>query len=178
MSRNKKLRLLVTTKYPGSYYIHCDNNFNINKKIPVINRWNYEQIIITGGEPLLYPIKVHSLLLNIRNIAAMQGNNPRIIICTTICDKRLDTFLDAVDGIKLTLLSKDNIREFQETNNRFLNIVKAGYSKKILMELNLPKDIQEYLPGIIDLSLWRVKDIEENSIIQKKEDFKRIENLW
>lgn len=49
---NKKLRLLVTAKCHNKCPMCCNNQFSI-EKIPVVDRLDYDEISITGGEPLL-----------------------------------------------------------------------------------------------------------------------------
>lgn len=49
---NKKLRLLVTAKCHNKCPMCCNNQFDI-EKIPVVDRFDYDEISITGGEPLL-----------------------------------------------------------------------------------------------------------------------------
>lgn len=51
MERNKKLRLLVTEKCHNKCPMCCNNKFDI-EKIPVVDRFDYDEISITGGEPL------------------------------------------------------------------------------------------------------------------------------
>ena len=49
---NKKLRLLVTAKCHNKCPMCCNNQFDF-EKIPVVGRLDYDEISITGGEPLL-----------------------------------------------------------------------------------------------------------------------------
>lgn len=49
---NKKLRLLVTAKCHNKCPMCCNNQFDF-EKIPVVDRLDYDEISITGGEPLL-----------------------------------------------------------------------------------------------------------------------------
>ena len=49
---NKKLRLLVTAKCHNKCPMCCNNQFDI-EKIPVVDRFDYDEISITGGEPML-----------------------------------------------------------------------------------------------------------------------------
>ena len=49
---NKKLRLLVTAKCHNKCPMFCNNQFDF-EKIPVVDRLDYDEISITGGEPLL-----------------------------------------------------------------------------------------------------------------------------
>lgn len=47
---NKKLRLLVTAKCHNKCPMCCNNQFDF-EKIPVVDRLDYDEISITGGEP-------------------------------------------------------------------------------------------------------------------------------
>lgn len=49
---NKKLRLLVTAKCHNKCPMCCNKQFDF-EKIPVVDRLDYDEISITGGEPLL-----------------------------------------------------------------------------------------------------------------------------
>lgn len=42
----------------------CNNQFDFNK-LPIVDRWDYDEIMITGGEPLLYDNSLVGLLLSI-----------------------------------------------------------------------------------------------------------------
>ena len=50
----EKLRLLVTTKCPNKCPMCCNNSWDFSK-LPVVEHFNYKEIMITGGEPLLFP---------------------------------------------------------------------------------------------------------------------------
>ncbi len=52
----EKLRLLVTTKCPNKCPMCCNNSWDFSK-LPVVEHFNYKEIMITGGEPLLFPEK-------------------------------------------------------------------------------------------------------------------------
>lgn len=52
---NKKLRLLVTDKCPNKCPLCCNNQFDL-EKIPVVERWDYDEISITGVEPLMFDL--------------------------------------------------------------------------------------------------------------------------
>ena len=47
---NKKLRLLVTANCHNHCPLCCNNQFKFDE-IPVVDRLDYEEIMITGGEP-------------------------------------------------------------------------------------------------------------------------------
>lgn len=61
----EKLRLLVTTKYPNKCPMCCNNSWDFSK-LPVVEHFNYKEIMITGGEPLLFPEKLANLAESIK----------------------------------------------------------------------------------------------------------------
>lgn len=174
--KNKKLRLLVTTKCPNKCPMCCNNSWDFSK-LPVVDRWDYEEIMITGGEPLQHIVKTINLINNIRDIAELQGISPKIYVYTSIASfGNLVNTIEASDGVVLTPHSKKDIESFVDTNNYLLRYLPEDVS----LRLNLFPDIKEMLPKDIDLSLWKVKDMKwvENCPVPEGEDFRRIANLW
>lgn len=155
MERNRKLRLLVTTDCPNHCPMCCNNQFDFDK-LKRVEDFDYDEIMITRGEPLLFPRKVEELARSIKRI------------------------LNVVDGVVLTPHSKEDVQRFISTN-RSLGIHFKYYSNRHpSLRLNLFKNIKDMLPEDIDLSLWQVKDIEwiKDCPVPKGEDFRRLPNLW
>ena len=179
---NKKLRLLVTTECPNKCPMCCNNSWDFSK-LPVVDRWNYDEIMITGGEPLLYDIVVIDLIQNIKNICRVMGYKiPKFYVYTALFDglviKRL---LEEVDGIVLTPHSKEDVKLFVLLNLQFLIFEDhSPFYKFKSLRLNLFPDIKALLPKDIDLSLWKVKDMEwvKDCPVPEGEDFRRIAKLW
>lgn len=74
----EKLRLLVTTKCPNKCPMCCNNSWDFSK-LPVVEHFNYKEIMITGGEPLLFPEKLSNLAESIRTVQKLAyGNNGNI----------------------------------------------------------------------------------------------------
>lgn len=73
---NKKLRLFVTTRCPNKCPMCYNNSWDFSK-LPVVDRWNYEEIMITGGEPLLFNNSLLGLVLSIKDITKVMGNSPK-----------------------------------------------------------------------------------------------------
>lgn len=71
---NKKLRLLVTAKCHNKCPMCCNNQFDF-EKIPVVDRLDYDEISITGGEPLLAECgcKTFDFVDSIKNIQQAMG---------------------------------------------------------------------------------------------------------
>lgn len=76
----EKLRLLVTTKCPNKCPMCCNNSWDFSK-LPVVEHFNYKEIMITGGEPLLFPEKLANLAESIKTVQKLAyGNNWPMVI--------------------------------------------------------------------------------------------------
>lgn len=79
MEKNRKLRLLVTADCHNACVMCCNRQFNVDK-IPVVDRWDYDEIMITGGEPFLYPNRLEKFCKAIREVTAQMGLRPKIYL--------------------------------------------------------------------------------------------------
>lgn len=176
---NKKLRLLVTTRCPNKCPMCCNNQFDFSK-LPVVDRWNYDEIMITGGEPLLFTDTLVEVLISIKELSSLTGNHPKLFIYTADCTNKIIKVLPHVDGIVLTPHKQSDIVHFIELNKFILVHKTQFYIRDTSLRLNLFPDMKALLPKDIDLSLWEVKDMEwvENCPVPEGEDFRRIANLW
>ena len=118
MEKNRKLRLLVTSDCPNACPLCCNKQFDI-KDVPVVDNWNYEEIMITGGEPLLYPNRLEKLCKAIREVTEQMGLRPKIYLYTA--RPEWSSFERAVnyyaDGIVVAPHSVTDIKYFRQTNN-------------------------------------------------------------
>lgn len=137
--------------------------------------------MITGGEPLLYIEYLKRLITSINNIGHFQNNTPKIFIYISCCiwTKIYDLLKLRIDGIVLTPHTKSDIYDFVQTNS-YLKSFASYECKYRSLRLNLFPDMKALLPKDIDLSLWKVKDMEwiENCPVPEGEDFRRIAELW
>ena len=102
----EKLRLLVTTKCPNKCPMCCNNSWDFSK-LPVVEHFNYKEIMITGGEPLLFPEKLSNLAESIRTVQKLAyGNKGKLFLYTALADmlpnyirpKELKHLWNAADG--------------------------------------------------------------------------------
>lgn len=188
MERNKKLRLLVTEKCHNKCPMCCNNQFDI-EKIPVVDRFDYDEISITGGEPLLYDCgrKTIRLVRSIRAVChAMGFPAAKFYLYTSYFG--FDTLIDCsydFDGICLTPHKKVDIDKFININSIMLEMKKSGdinnsFNPYCSLRLNLFADMKALLPKDIDLSLWKVKEMEwiKDCPVSEGEDFRRIAKLF
>lgn len=85
-----------------------------------------------------------------------------------------------VDGIVLTPHSKYDVKWFIRLNESLRMYLAENPQLKSSLRPNLFKNIKDMLPEDIDLSIWKVKDMEwiKDCPVPKGEDFKRLPILW
>lgn len=176
---NKKLRLLVTAKCPNKCELCCNKQFDLNS-LPIVNRWDYEEIMITGGEPLLFVDSLISELCSLQTVFDMMGTEPKVYIYTADCTRNFAKVLPYVEGMVLTPHKQLDVDKFVELNHYLLDHKNDYVVRDASLRLKLFPDIKALLPKDIDLSLWQVRDVEwiENCPVPEGEDFRRIAKLW
>ena len=185
---NKKLRLLVTAKCHNKCPMCCNNQFDF-EKIPVVDRLDYDEISITGGEPLLSGCgyKTLELVDSIKNIQQAIGlPESKFYLYTSYFGRAtLKICSYNFDGICLTPHKKADIDKFIDINAMMLklkrlNVTRNKFNPDCSLRLNLFADMKALLPKDIDLSMWKVKDMEwvKDCPVPDGEDFRRIKELF
>jgi hypothetical protein len=162
----KKLRLLLTEKCNRKCRGCCNKDYDL-KALPTCNIFSeYEEILLTGGEPMLYP----SLICLTINRIRRQTKAPIYLYTASLIEPHiLMSFLDVIDGITLTLHTPKDVEPFRLFNKMIL----AGALNKSL-RLNVFRGISL---RDINLSKWKVKkDMVwiKNCPIPKDEVFMRV----
>lgn len=173
---NKKLRLLVTQECPNHCPMCCNNSWDFSK-LPVVDRWNYEEIMITGGEPLLYPTLISRLVRGIREVQRVMGIECKIYLYTSRITTLICGSLYEFDGVVYTPHSEKDIKEFLRVNDALL---KTPPPSNISLRFNLFDNMRSLIPEDTDLHLWKVKDMQwiKDCPVPEGEDFRRISELW
>lgn len=180
---NRRLRLLVTAKCPNKCPMCCNRKYDL-EALPVVDRWDYDEISITGGEPLVFERPLAARFADsIRAIAAAQGLGTPKIYLYTACFKlpRLVYAMGHFDGITLTPHRASDIQGLHAFNDVVSGVRSIQNPYPIAsLRLNLFPDMKAILPESLDLSLWKVKDIHwvEDCPLPAGEDFRRIATLW
>lgn len=171
----KTLRLLVTKDCNRSCDGCCNKQFDLHN-LGVINNPNYynqfNQIIITGGEPLLFPSETLRLVSNLKQLT-----NADIILYTAKIDdfSIITKILDHIDGITITLHNQRDTILFHQLDAHMFELERM-YGKNKSLRLNVFKGIEYYTSP-----LWQVKNnIEwiEDCPLPENEVFMRIEHLF
>jgi hypothetical protein len=170
-----KLRLLVTKYCPKKCLGCCNRNWDLDS-LPIVDNYDYDEILITGGEPL------HSNILNktltlLKYLNIVDINPERKVIIYTTQSNNVLSVLDYVDGITLTIHHQRDVMDFIHL---LFDLENHNYEalKKKSLRLNIFEGIT--LPDYANLSLWKVKkDMVwvENCPLPENEVFMRLKNI-
>ena len=134
----KKLRLLFTPNCDRSCKGCCNKDWNLDE-LPVFwssNISEFIEVLITGGEPLLYPDELFRLC----KLLKLLNPNVKLFIYTAYTKmwdaSRLRLF-DVVDGFTITIHNQKSANEFVKTE-KILNLNCSDYTMKSL-RLNIFK---------------------------------------
>ena len=121
----KKLRLLVTQECNRTCDGCCNKQFNLNNLPTITNPDHYNQydiIMITGGEPMLFSNKIYHFIKTLKTQLKYKG---KIILYTAKIDNLLamSKLLLYLDGITITLHNQYDVRDFLSLDS-FLFIVR------------------------------------------------------
>ena len=168
----KKLRLLTTKYCPKDCTGCCNKDWDLNK-LPVVDDFNkYDEIIITGGEPLDISTREHTLSLI--NYIYDWCNSKRIIVYSAYGPGIIWLMRNTnIDGITYTIHDESDVESLRIVAKYFN--AENFWLPQVSLRLNVLKGID--IPDDIDLKLWKVKkDIEwiPNCLLPKDEVFMKM----
>ena len=151
----KTLRLIVTEKCHRNCEGCCNKQWDI-KALPVCRSFEgYDEIILTGGEPLRFRENLIALVQSIKR----QTESP-VYIYTAFLDSEMEVLvaLCFADGITLTLHEMEDIEPFLDLNDLLLSTnvkMHRGKSLRLNVFRGVDRELYKYEA---DLSLWEIKD--------------------
>lgn len=144
------LRLLIAEKCNRTCEGCCNNDFDL-KNLPTTNNYKgYDKIIITGGEPRLYPELVKQVIFEVRE----QNPTAKIIMYTAKSKRASDLMdiLELLDGITLTLHEQYDVFPFVNLYN-LINHRQLGYK---ILRLNVFSNV-DISPHLWKIKNWKIK---------------------
>lgn len=152
----KKLRLILTEKCDRKCEQCCNKSWDLNS-LPYTDKFNdYDEILLTGGEPML---NIELIKLAVKKIRS-QNTKAKIYLYTAKTDDingLLEMFV-ILDGLTITLHEARDILPFLVFNNT-LNSLDDYLTKKSL-RLNIFKEAADNSSNCTYdfLPLWKVKN--------------------
>lgn len=146
----KKLRLLITEKCNRSCAGCCNKQWDLSK-LPVTHDFTkYDLIMLTGGEPLLYPATLLAVVAEIRK----QNPQAQIIVYTAYAERVL-WVLPWVDGITLTLHAWSDVNPFYKLDNLLHDARETGapWVKNLSLRLNVFAGVEH----VYNFNCWEKK---------------------
>lgn len=133
----------------------CNKDINMSKIVTAYSFKGYSTIILTGGEPLLYP---HFVLKAISMIME-QNKNARLLMYTSYFEDEainaLNDIMPYLDGITVTLHEQEDVEGFEKMRSRLKNVRNKSLRLNVFANVEFPIDIH------FDSDNWRVKRIEK-----------------
>lgn len=141
----KKLRLILWEKCGRNCEKCCNKEWNL-EDIPLTNDYTtYDEILLTGGEPMLYPWLVRNAIREIRS----QTTAP-IYLYTALPSDKLHELLQFLDGITITLHEQGDIMRYM----MFQRFLKYGDVAGKSLRLNVFKGVDL---RTVNTRGWKVK---------------------
>ena len=105
----KTLRLLLFAACDRACPGCCNNDWDL-KALPVCDSFaGYDEIILTGGEPMLR----QDLVYDVAVAAHAENPDARVYVYTAMPEGLTDAVLSVVDGVTLTLHEQADVERFQ-----------------------------------------------------------------
>lgn len=171
----KKLRLLFTPNCNRRCEGCCNKDWELDE-LPEAEHFDYDEILITGGEPLLYPEKLIGFLKALNVVS-----DAKLILYTamTVHRRKLPLFdvMPYLDGVTITLHEQndvDNLKSLLYNIEGLDPLFETNPFENKSLRLNVFKGID--ISGL-DLSDWEVKDNMEwikDCPLPENEEFKQI----
>lgn len=137
-----KLRLLITEKCNRNCKGCCNKQHDLTKLSTICNFTSYDEIMVTGGEPLL------DMGLFVRVITDIRTTSPnaRIYVYTAYVHspERLEIALAMTDGVTVTLHEHGDSQHLQDTIDELPADLFKGKSMRLNVFEGIP--LPAYLP--------------------------------
>jgi len=141
-----KLRLLLFEECNRNCSGCCNKDWDL-KSLPVCMNYSpYEEIMLTGGEPMLRPGVIYQTIYNIR-----KSSKAKIYLYTAKTDNKesLYNMLLYLDGLTITLHEQSDVKPFLEFNKLLVDSVIENKN----LRLNVFEGVKLEYP-----KWWVVKD--------------------
>lgn len=152
----KTLRLILTRKCNRNCSGCCNKQeLFVEQNVPPFdeNLAGYDEVIITGGEPLLLPMTTKAIAI----LTYIENPEVKRILYTADVGQRylIEDMLRYFEGITITLHQQKDVDDFRRLNFWLLRRKRWIQDKNKTLRLNVFKGVDLYMQ---DSSLWKIKD--------------------
>lgn len=152
----KKARLIITYDCPKNCEGCCNKNWKYTSAVKITSvksLIDYDEINITGGEPMLLGWGLLDLIFELIN----QNDTQTLYLYTALADDKTillyKVLVKILTGITFTIHNEEDIDNFIKLNNMLLKM-----NPELSLQLHVFDNLLLKFP-MIDLSLWKVKSM-------------------
>jgi len=169
-----KARLLITEECNRNCSYCCNHYYNIMKNTKYINSLdelpvNLTEIMITGGEPMLFPQKTKDISIKLKKKYPFS----KLYLYTTLYNDELENIIPYLDGVHYSLHSKETINDL-ELLYKFQGLLclyeeewnKKSFRLYVDSKVKLPVSVIPYLWKRMEMFKWST----EEELIAKQPD--------
>lgn len=169
-----KARILITEECHRSCFGCCNTYSHIMENSQYINDFtglpsNLDEIMITGGEPMLSPIRTERIAKELRNAYPAS----KIYLYSALYNKNLGKIIPILDGLHYTLHERANEEDIHSLYRlqELLQVNKEDWKEKSFRlyiddKVNLPIDIIHNIWSQVNISKW----LTEQELLDKQPD--------
>lgn len=174
-----KLRLLVTSKCNRNCSKCCNKGYDLNSlpEFRLEEEPEYSEILITGGEPLLFPVEVAKICKYLR----FNFPNTEIYIYiawTEWWDKEHLDLFNYIDGVTVALHTQDDACAFEYTSRLWW--ANVSQFRSLSLRLNVFEGITILRSQSLNKRWWKIKDglkWQKNCPLPEDEVFKQFKYI-
>ena len=166
-----KARLLVTYKCPKNCEGCCNKGWKGPMPTIATTYKGYKEIMLTGGEPMLYPDKVTELLMRLK----LENPVATLYMYTaSYKPEDLKDVLPLLDGVCITLHNQEDIIQLKGVFNTMLMYPHKSFRINVFDNIDTSMLDFTKLPHVRVKQMVWIKDCP----LPTNEEFIRLENLW
>ena len=154
----KKARLITTYDCPKNCEGCCNKNWKYTSAVKITSvksLIDYDEINITGGEPMLLGVGLLDLVFELINQNRDKQQN--LYLYTALADDKTiplyKVLIRVLTGITFTIHDEEDIDNFIKLNNVLLEM-----NPELSLQLHVFDNLLLKFP-VVDLSLWKVKSM-------------------
>lgn len=171
----KRLILFLCPIHPSrNVWSSQDNPIDV-KELPVVESFDYDEIVITGVDMQFYKYRLNRLCSGIKEVYGCMCKWVRVLVHTHKSSwEALHDRISDINGIVYTPRSADELKYFREVNNNLLKDVVARENWKNYLIVS--DGIRDALPE--NTRCWQKETVQSFIDTATQTDFRRVASFW